>query len=131
MNKEKRIRILDRDGHRCKLGPHEDDTKRLDVHHFHDLVPGMGYVNAYDKEDEQDLVTLCRACHGALKTAGRSRKRWSLRRKLTLIMYGIEIGPCQMHTFVHARDGVTRCMYCPATLPAKTEAKPCTHIPAS
>ncbi len=109
MNEAKRKCVLDRDGHRCKLGPHEDDTYRLDVHHFLDIVPGLGFVNAYDQEDEKDLVTLCRRCHGTLKTGGRSRRRWELRRRLTLIMYKIDIGPCEIHRWQFL-NGATRCV---------------------
>lgn len=109
MEEAKRQRVLERDGHRCKLGPHEGDTYRLDVHHFKDVVPGLGYVNAYDKEEEKDLVTLCRACHGILKTGGKSRKRWALRRTLTLIMYNVDIGPCEYHRWQFI-DGATRCI---------------------
>ena len=47
-----RRRILARDRYRCALCP---ETKNLDVHH-------RSYENIF-KEDDDDLIVLCRFCH--------------------------------------------------------------------
>jgi hypothetical protein len=111
MNESQRLRILARDGHKCKLGPHDNDDKRLHVHHFNDLVPGMGFVSAYELENDKDLITLCAHCHGVFNRRGRSKKRWEFRRRLTRLMYGVDIGPCEFHRWTH-QNGLTYCSVC-------------------
>lgn len=103
-------RVLDRDGHKCRLCPSE---KFLQVHHFNDIVPGTGWVSAYETHADKDMVTLCRKCHGVFNRRGRSRKRWEYRRRLTLSMYGVDIGTCEVHRWVH-ENGITHCAFCPA-----------------
>lgn len=50
-----RLRVLERDEHRCRFCDHDGSVDRLEVHHRH-------YRDGSDPKDE-DLITLCVSCH--------------------------------------------------------------------
>lgn len=52
---EARLRVLERDGYRCRTCDHDGSIHRLEVHHRH-------YRDGANPKDE-DLVTLCVGCH--------------------------------------------------------------------
>jgi 5-methylcytosine-specific restriction enzyme A len=78
-----RKRIIDRDGYRCrrcgKPGAGKSGTLGLTVHHLRAVLDALDLVL-----DEDNLVTLCRCCHGRIDgrrpktTRPRRRRRHSL-----------------------------------------------------
>lgn len=71
---EARLRVLERDGYRCRTCDHDGSEHRLEVHHRH-------YRDGANPKDE-DLITLCVACHDLITNKMRSN-RYS-RKDLTL-----------------------------------------------
>jgi hypothetical protein len=71
---EARLRVLERDGYRCRTCDHDGSIYRLDVHHRH-------YRDGANPKDE-DLITLCVACHDLITNKMRG-DRYS-RKELTL-----------------------------------------------
>jgi hypothetical protein len=106
MKESLRKEILARDG-QCRICEGE---KYLQVHHFADIVEHQ-WLSAYVTEVPDLLVTLCRKCHGRLHGKGGGKKKWEIRRKLILLLFGKDIGPCERHRWVHI-DGKTRCENC-------------------
>lgn len=52
---EARLRVLERDGYRCRTCDHDGSEYRLEVHHRH-------YRDGDNPKDD-DLITLCVVCH--------------------------------------------------------------------
>ena len=85
-------------------------TKNLDVHHFKDYVPGIGFLSAYENEVKELLDVLCGDHHGWLNGA-KGKKNWQTRRALILYKFKIDIGYCRIHRYVH-ENGHTFCCHC-------------------
>lgn len=117
MNAKLHKEIIERDKH-CVLC---DSFKGLEVHHFHDLVPGLGEFNAYENEVPELLDLLCQDHHGWINGA-KGKKNWETRRALILYKFKVDIGFCRWHRFA-LRDGNVVCIHCGKLLNPR-EAKP-------
>ncbi len=71
---ESRLRVLDRDGYRCRTCDHDGSMHRLEVNHRH-------YRDGANPKDE-DLVTLCVDCHDLITNKMRGDRY--ARKELTL-----------------------------------------------
>lgn len=63
---EARLRVLERDGYRCRTCDHDGSIDRLEVHHRH-------YRDGANPKDE-DLITLCVACHDLITNKMRGER---------------------------------------------------------
>lgn len=63
---EARLRVLERDGYRCRTCDHDGSIHRLEVHHRH-------YRDGANPKDE-DLITLCVACHDLITNKMRGER---------------------------------------------------------
>ncbi len=63
---EARLRVLERDGYRCRTCDHDGSDYRLEVHHRH-------YRDGANPKDE-DLVTLCVVCHDLITNKMRDER---------------------------------------------------------
>ena len=63
---EARLRVLERDGYRCRTCDHDGSIYRLEVHHRH-------YRDGANPKDE-DLITLCVACHDLITNKMRGER---------------------------------------------------------
>lgn len=64
-----RLRVLERDGNRCRTCDHDGSVHRLEVHHRH-------YRDGANPKDE-DLLTLCVACHDLITNKMRKDRQKS------------------------------------------------------
>ena len=106
MNRKLQREVMDRDKVCVLCG----SDFGLEVHHFKDFVPGLGFISAYENECKELLDVLCEEHHGWINGA-KGRKNWETRRALILYKFKVDIGFCRRHIWIHPGE-VTYCRNC-------------------
>lgn len=74
--RDKRRQRLEIDGHKCRTCGHDGSIYQLEVHH-------VSYERFGDEDVENDLITLCSACHWAVEES-KARRGMTVRWKLVM-----------------------------------------------
>lgn len=67
-----RRKALRRDDHTCQICGTKETDRGLDVHH---IIPFIRFENYIEANKIDNLVTLCRACHGKIEFGGENFER--------------------------------------------------------